>query len=95
VNTVFGYCYDFLTTKKFYMEHTSTNFDLIRFLYSELPEERAIDVRQALISNLTSRKRYQILAKAKRMLPAVKFSPSRDSVNFIMQYSRNEAMAIC
>ena len=64
--------------------------NLIPFIYNETSAEENAVMIDRILSDGPSEETYQELMEAKEMLDAAMLRPSRDSVNRILAYSREE-----
>lgn len=74
-------------TQILYMKHTFTPIDLVNFLYQELSSIEKIEISEAIQMDWSLQEAYEELSAAKAQLPAVKFSPSKKSIQAILEYS--------
>ena len=70
------------------MIKTFTKNDLIRFLYDELTEQESKELEQLLITDSELRSELEELKAVHKGLNKVTYSPSKDSVDKILEFSR-------
>lgn len=71
------------------MTKTSTQNDLIRFLYDETSKEESEQLQNALICEGDLLDEFNQLASTKAMLSGLLYEPSKESVNTILDYSKS------
>lgn len=71
---------------------TSTQDQLVRLAYGELPVLERLETEFALEQDYLLREDYQELRRAKHELPRVTFRPSKTSINAILAYSKHAEM---
>ncbi|MCB0665476.1 MAG: hypothetical protein KDC80_06625 [Saprospiraceae bacterium] len=76
------------------MTQNYTLNDLVRLVYHETSAGREKEIREEMAFDFELAEEYEMLKKAVRELPKVTFSPSRKSIDSILDYSRNTAMAV-
>ena len=74
------------------MEHNFTLNHLIKFIYKETSTAENIAISQALKNDWELNESYQELKKSFDQLPKVTFSPSPDSIQNILRYSKETAV---
>lgn len=77
------------------MKHTYTSKDLIQFLYKEFPKQETNFLREQVQSNWTLSEEYKMLREAYQQLPKVSFSPKKETIRNILEYSSNAALKPC
>ena len=70
------------------MTKTSTQNDLIRFLYDETSREEARQLQNDLICQSELLEEFNQLATTKLMLSNLLYEPSKESLNTILDYSK-------
>lgn len=83
-----------LLTKAYYMTQNYTLNDLVRLVYHETSRGQEKEIREEMAYDFELAEEYEILRKAMRELPKVSFAPSRKSIDFILNYSKNTALAV-
>ena len=73
---------------------TSTQDQLVRLAYGELPLLERLETEFALEQDFFLREDYQELRRAKQELPRVTFRPSKSSINAILSYSKHGEMNV-
>ena len=76
-----------------YMTLPSTQHQLVRLAYGELPVLERLETEFCLEENYTLREDYEELRHAMREMPRVTFRPQRSTINAVLAYSRNAGMA--
>ena len=71
------------------MTKTSTQNDLIRFLYDETSKEESEQLQNALICEGELLDEFNQLASTKSMLSGLLYDPSKESLNTILDYSKS------
>lgn len=71
------------------MTKTSTQNDLIRFLYDETSREESEQLQNALICEGDLLDEFNQLASTKAMLSGLLYYPSKESVDTILDYSKS------
>lgn len=71
------------------MTKTSTQNDLIRFLYDETSREEAKQLQYDLICQGELLDEFNQLASTKLMLSELMYEPSKESLNIILDYSKS------
>ncbi len=74
------------------MKITYTQNDLLRFIYKETSLEETKMIREALCEDALLRNEYDSLLKGYKVLPKVKFRPSRVAIQNILDYSAISAL---
>lgn len=74
------------------MKITFTQNDLIRFIYKETSLEETQVIREALCVDSILRNEYDSLLEGYKVLPKVKFSPSKSAIQNILDYSSISAL---
>lgn len=69
------------------MKQTFTQNDLLRYIYSETSMTETKEIRQAIAEDAILRNEYDSLLEGYKILPKVKFQPSRSALQNIMDYS--------
>jgi hypothetical protein len=70
------------------MYHTVTDEDLIRFLYRETTAEEAVQIKDALMTDMSLAERWQSLRQVHKWLGPCNMTPSDDAIHIIMNYAR-------
>ena len=71
------------------MTKTSTQNDLIRFLYDETRKHESEQLKQDLLCNNELFEEFNEMAAVKRALSELNYSPSKESINNILDYSKS------
>ena len=74
------------------MEETYTYQTLVQFLYHEMPAGDAIEMAHLIEEDHFLHAEFNNLLSAKAQLPKALFSPSKTSINYILQYSAKSAL---
>ncbi len=74
------------------MNHFTTE-DMIRFLYNEMTPEETRLVMEALASDWILKEKYEALKASKNDLDSIHCAPRKSSINRIMQYADQAAVA--
>ena len=74
------------------MTQKFTQNDLIRFIYKETSVRETLAIQEALNSDFDLFVEYQELYQAYQQLPKVTFSPSKSTIQDILQYSQRSAL---
>ena len=69
------------------MKQTFTQNDLLRYIYKETSMTETYEIRRALAEDALLRNEYDSLLEGYKMLPKVKFQPSRTAIQNILDYS--------
>jgi hypothetical protein len=75
-----------------YMSRLSTQNQLVRLAYGELPLLERLETEHDLSCDHQLQEDYEELQRAKAALPPVTYSPSALSISAILAYSRNETL---
>ncbi len=70
------------------MTQASTQHDLVRLVYNELPTLARLETEFALTQDPSARAEFEQLQAAARELPRAKFAPRPDTIAAILKYSR-------
>ena len=70
------------------MKQNFTPNHLIMHLYGDLPKWESSALLEELLSNSKIQEEYERLKAGFQLLPKVKFSPSRQTLRNILEYSR-------
>ena len=76
------------------MQETFTSNDLIRYIYHETTMEETRKIRKALAEDAILRNEYDSLLEGYKVLPKVKFQPSKSSIQNILDYSTISALEV-
>lgn len=71
------------------MTKTSTQNDLIRFLYDETPKQESEQLKQALLCDGELLEEFNEYNAVKLMMTDLLESPSKETVNTILDYSKS------
>lgn len=71
------------------MTKTSTQNDLIRFLYDETRKEESEQLKQDLLLDNELLEEFNQFVTVKRALGELSYEPSKDSINNILDYSKS------
>lgn len=74
------------------MSQLSTQHQLVRLAYGELPVLERLETEFSLEDNFDLQEDYEELRRAKAALPDVTYRPSALSISAILAYSRNETL---
>ncbi len=74
---------------------TYTSEDLLRFIYKETSAKESIDMAAALEKDYRLKEEYNMLKESISILPKVTFSPSRNSLKRILNYSATTTLETC
>jgi len=74
------------------MTQPSTQNELVRLAYGELPVLERLETEFALEENYTLREDYEELLAALRELPKVTFRPATAAIDAILAYSRKPSL---
>ena len=74
------------------MKHNFTLNHLVKFIYKETSTAETIAISNALQSDWELYESYEELKKSFNQLPQVTFSPSQDSIQNILRYSKETAV---
>ena len=74
------------------MIRTTTENDLLRFLYNDLNEQRMAEVQSAIFSNSALQEKLNELALVKDDLNDVSYKPSNRVLNNILNFSKGYAL---
>ena len=77
------------------MKHAYTEEKLIQFIYGECDLLERLEINDAIDNNSMIKDSYLSLLDAYHMLPKVKFSPSRNTLENIIAYSKKPCEASC
>jgi len=61
--------------------------DLLQYLYKETSPEKTAAIAAAIESDFSLREKWETIVAATKRLDALQFSPSKDSIDKIMQYA--------
>ena len=70
------------------MAKNFTPESLVRYIYRETSTSESLAIMDALQESYTLREEYDILYKAYKELPNVRFNPAKGCLKKILQYSR-------
>lgn len=70
------------------MTKTSTQNDLIRFLYDETRKEESEQLKQDLLLDNELLEEFNQFVTVKRALGELSYEPSKESINNILDYSK-------
>jgi hypothetical protein len=76
------------------MDKNFTPENLVQLLYSEVSNDEAGAMRQAINSNPQLQEEYTDLREAYEALPKAKFSPSRTAIQNILRYSEQSTVIV-
>ena len=68
--------------------HTLTTEDLLLFIYGEATPEQSITIQSALEKDWKLKEEYQSLLKEIEQLKEIQISPSKKSLDNILEYSK-------
>lgn len=71
------------------MTKTSTQNDLIRFLYDETRKSESEQLKQDLLCNSELLEEFNEFVTVTRALSELKYEPSKESINSILDYSKS------
>jgi hypothetical protein len=72
--------------------HSFSTEDLLQYLYKETSPEKTVAIMNALETDAELREKLETLLATKKRLDLLRpFSPSQESVDKILEYSRNSA----
>ena len=74
---------------------TYTTEDLIRFIYKETSAKESIQIAENISSNWNLKEEYLMLRDAYRQLPKAKFSPKKETIKNILDYSSSAKLETC
>jgi hypothetical protein len=77
------------------MEQTYTENKLIQFIYGECDILEKLEINDAIENDTFLKDAYLSLLDAYKMLPKVKFSPSRKTIENVISYSTRPCSAEC
>lgn len=83
-----------LLTKAYYMTQNYTLNDLVRLVYHETSLRQEEELLEEISYDFELAEEYEMLKNASRELPKVTFSPSKKTLDSILDYSRNTALAV-
>ena len=73
------------------MEETYTYQSLVQYLYHEMPAGDALEMAHSIEEDNFIHAEFNSMQLAKSQLPKAHFSPSKNTVSNILQYSNNTA----
>ena len=76
------------------MTQNYTLNDLVRLVYRETSRSQAEEIMNEMSYDFELAEEYEMLKNAARELPRVSFSPSKKTLENILNYSKNEALAV-
>lgn len=76
------------------MTQNYTLNDLVRLVYHETSRLQAEEIKEEMAYDFELAEEYEMLKNAARELPKVTFAPSKKSIDYILNYSRNTALAV-
>jgi len=74
--------------------HAFTSEDLLQYLYGETPTEKAALIKTALENDWTLQEEMNILSGEIAMLEAISLSPSKKSIDNILNYAKKNVEPI-
>lgn len=77
------------------MAHAYTENKLIQFIYGECDILERLEILDAIENDTLLKDAYLSLLDSYRMLPKVKFSPSRKTIDNVLKYSMKPCEAEC
>ncbi len=77
------------------MKQTYTEEQLIQFIYGECDILERLEINDAIENDTFLKDSYLSLLDAYKMLPKVKFSPSKSTIEEIIEYSKRPCEAEC
>ncbi|MCB0685480.1 MAG: hypothetical protein KDC53_03110 [Saprospiraceae bacterium] len=76
------------------MTQNYTLNDLVRLVYHETSLRQEEELLEEISYDFELAEEYEMLKNASRELPKVTFSPSKKTLDSILDYSRNTALAV-
>ena len=74
------------------MQQRFTPNQLVQYLYRETSISDTFAIEETLSKDVSTREEFELLSKAYRQLPKVKFSPSERAVQNILRHSERTAL---
>jgi uroporphyrinogen-III synthase len=72
--------------------HSFSTEDLLQYLYKETSPEKTVAIMNSLETDAELREKLETLAATKKRLDLLRpFSPSQDTVDKILEYSKNSS----
>ena len=69
------------------MKHSYTQNFLLKYLYKETRLFKTLEIENAIREDKTVGRQYKQLLKGIKLLPKVKFYPSEETMNSVLNYS--------
>ncbi len=67
--------------------HNFTPEDLLLYLYNETSTEQTAQIKAALESDWSLREKFEVITSAQKRLEALKMSPSKQTIDNILDYA--------
>lgn len=74
------------------MQQRFTPNQLVQYLYRETSISDTFAIEETLSEDVSTREEFELLSKAYRQLPKVKFNPSDQAVQNILRHSERTAL---
>jgi len=74
--------------------HTITSEDLLQYLYRETSSEKTALIKATLENDWNLQEEFKLLSAEKDMLETISFSPSKKSIDNILNYAKKKVEPI-